>query len=126
VVFDRLRAFAAAENPALAAAFEGGRLLERGEDRLRIAAPNRFAAKRLASRREALEQLCARFFGGPIRVEIETQESGGGDGGPDTDPGALRRLRQEALNHPAVGHVLKVLEGEIIEIQPLPGGGAPR
>jgi DNA polymerase-3 subunit gamma/tau len=126
VVFDRLTAFAAGENPHLAAAFEGGRLLERSEDRLRIAAPNRFAAQRLGSRREALEQLCARFFGRPMRVEIETQESGQGGSDPEADPEALRRLRQKALNHPAVGHALEVLEGEIVEIEPLPGGGAPR
>jgi DNA polymerase-3 subunit gamma/tau len=126
VVFDRLRAFAAGENPHLAAAFEGGRLLERSDDRLRVAAPNRFAAQRLSSRRDALEQLCARFFGHPIRVAIETQESGGGGSDPETDPETLRRLRQKALNHPAVGHALDVLEGEVVEIQPLGGGGAPR
>ena len=42
------------------------------------------------------------------------------------DPEALRRLRQKALNHSAVGDALEVLEGEIVEIQPLPGGGTPR
>jgi hypothetical protein len=126
VVFDRLRAFAAAENPHLAAAFEGGRLLERSEDRLRIAAPNRFAAQRLGDRLDALEQLCARFFGHPVRVEIETQESSGGGSGPEADPEALRRLRQKALNHPAVESALDVLKGEVVEIQPLAGGRTPR
>ncbi len=77
-------------------------------------------------RLDALEQLCARFFGHPVRVEIETQESRGGDSGPEADPEALRRLRQKALNHPAVGHALDVLQGEIVEIQPLSRGGAPR
>jgi DNA polymerase-3 subunit gamma/tau len=126
VVFDRLRAFAVAESPHLAAAFDGGRLLERSEDRLRIAAPNRFAAQRLGDRLDELEQLCARFFGRPVRVKIETQESSGGSSGPEADPEALRRLRQKALNHPAVGHALDVLEGEVLEIQPLSRRGAPR
>jgi hypothetical protein len=126
VVFDRLRTFAAGESPHLAAAFEGGKLLERSEDRLRIAAPNRFAAQRLGDRLDALEQLCARFFGHPVRVEIETQESRGGDSGPAADPEALRRLRQKALNHPAVGAALDVLKGEVVEIQPFVGKGAPR
>ena len=125
MVFDRLRTFAARESPHLAAAFDGGRLLERSDDRLRIAAPNRFAAQRLGDRRDALEQLCARFFGRAIRVEIETQESSGGSG-PEADPEALRRLRQKALNHPAVESALDVLKGEVVEIQPLAGGRTPR
>jgi DNA polymerase-3 subunit gamma/tau len=126
VVFDRLRAFATDRSPHLAAALEGGRLLERSEEGLRIAAPNRFAAQRLGSRSEELQQLCASFFGRGMRVEIETRESGDAGDGPEADPEALRQRRQEALNHPAVGNALEVLEGEIVEIQPLPRGGAPR
>ena len=73
-----------------------------------------------------MEQLCGRFFGHPVRVEIETQESSGGDSDPAADPEALRRLRQKALNHPSVGDTLDVLKGEVVEIQPLAGRGAPR
>jgi DNA polymerase-3 subunit gamma/tau len=126
VVFDRLRAFAAKQHPRLAPALEGGRLLERGDERLRIAVPNRFAAQRLGGRRELLEELCARFFGRALGVDIEVQENGPAASGAQADPKALRRLRQRALNQPAVGDALELLEGEIAEIRPLPGRGTPR
>jgi DNA polymerase-3 subunit gamma/tau len=127
VVFDRLRGFAARRSPTLAAALEGGTLRERGDASLRIEAPNRFAAQRLSGRREALEELCAAFFGASMRVQVETAgESAAGSGASRRDPESVRRLRQRALEHPAVGAALEVLEGEIAEIRPLPGGGAPR
>ena len=121
VVFDRLRGFAGKRSPGLFAALEGGQLLERSEERLRIAVPHRFSAQRLNDRREALEALCAELFGRSLRVEIECE---GDAASPDGSEGALdresvRRLRQEALNDPGVLAALEVLEGEIVEIRPL-------
>jgi DNA polymerase-3 subunit gamma/tau len=122
VVFDRIKAFVGRRNPNLGSALEGGRLLARDEDRLRIAQPNRFAAQRLEGRREALEGLCAELFGKTLRVEIELPENRASGGAAQADPEALRRLRQKALNHPAVAEALEVLDGDIAEIRPLPGG----
>jgi DNA polymerase-3 subunit gamma/tau len=118
-VFDRIRALLREENRALSAALEGGRLLERSEERLRIAVPNRFAAQRLNSRRESLERVCRRLFGDLVQVEIEAE--GNGPAG-EADPEVVRRLRQRALEHPGVGRALEVLGGEIAEIRPLSGG----
>ena len=123
VVFDRLRAFVGREQPRLAAALEGGKLLERESGRLRIAVPNRFAAQRLGGRRDIVEDLCTRFFGAPTRVEVEMQSAGSPGGGPRNDPEAARQLRQKALNHPAIGAAVETLEGEITEIRALGGGG---
>jgi len=123
VVFDRLRAFVGREQPRLAAALEGGKLLERESGRLRIAVPNRFAAQRLGGRRDIVEDLCSRFFGEPTRVEVEMQNAGSPGGGPRNDPEVARRLRQKALNHPAIGAAVETLEGEITEIRALGGGG---
>jgi len=125
VVFDRLRAFIGREQPRLAAALEGGKLLERESGRLRIAVPNRFAAQRLGGRRDIVEDLCSRFFGAPTRVEVEMQSAGSPGGGPKSDPEAARLLRQRALNHPAIGAAVETLEGEITEIRPLGGAGTP-
>jgi DNA polymerase-3 subunit gamma/tau len=100
-VFERLRDFAGKGNPGLFATLEGGRLVERDDDHLRIAVSQRFLAQRLEDRRGALEKACADFFGRGMRVEIETD--GGepsGPSGPDAE--SLRQLRQAALNHPAV------------------------
>ncbi len=123
VVFDRLRAFVGREHPRLAAALEGGKLLERESGRLRIAVPNRFAAQRLGGRRDIVEDLCSRFFGEPTRVEVEMQKAGSPGGGPRNDPETARKLRQKALNHPAIGAAIETLEGEITEIRALGGGG---
>jgi DNA polymerase-3 subunit gamma/tau len=128
VVFERLHAFAAQRNPRLAAALEGGRLLERDGDRLCLAACNRFAFQRLTGRREALEAIGAEFFGHPVRVEVTLPEpsEAAGAGEVPNDPEAARRLRQRALEHPAVSRALEVLEGEIAEIRPLGPGGPTR
>jgi DNA polymerase-3 subunit gamma/tau len=124
VVFDRLRGFAGRDNPGLFAALEAGRLIERGEDRLRIALPTAFSAQRLEDRRDALEAACGRFFGHPMAVAIEadTAEADGGALGTGLDPEALRVRRVEALNHPAVSDAVELLEGQIVEIRPLGGG----
>jgi hypothetical protein len=120
VIFDRLRSFAGRGNPGLFAALEGARLIEHAEDRLRLAAPRRFLAQRLEDRRGTLEAACAQFFGREIRVEIEAdEEEPSGPSGPDAE--SLRRLRQAALNHPAVSEALEILEGEIVEIRPIGG-----
>jgi DNA polymerase-3 subunit gamma/tau len=126
VVFDRLRAFAGRESRGLAAALAGGRLAERTPERIRIAAPSRFAAERLADRREALEATCARFFGCPVRVEIETRSDAPPPIARPEDREAARRLRERALEHPALDTALEVLEAEIVDIRPAPGAGSPR
>jgi len=126
VVFDRLRAFAGRENRGLAAALAGGRLAERTAERIRIAAPNRFAAERLADRREALEAACTSFFGCAMRVEIETRSDAPAPIARPEDREATRRLRERALENAAVNDALEVLEAKILDIRPAPGAGSPR
>jgi len=125
VVFDQLRRFAQQHNRGLFAALEGGRLAERGERHLRIALPEPFATRRLQSRHDELRRICERFFGGPVRVEVECDApEPAGPGTPARTSDLARRRRQEALDHPAVNASLEILGGEIIEIRPLDGGGA--
>jgi DNA polymerase-3 subunit gamma/tau len=125
-VFDRLRAFAQQENRGLFAALEGGRLVAKTEDTLRIALSSGIAARRLEARKADLESVCARFFGKPLRVEIAAElasapalaaAKAAGDGE------LARKRRQDALAHPAVNAALEILGAEIDEIRPL-GGGA--
>ncbi|HEY5657025.1 MAG TPA: DNA polymerase III subunit gamma/tau [Myxococcota bacterium] len=125
VVFDRLRAFAREESPAIHAALGGGRLVEHGASGLRIAVAERFAADRLREKSAQLEQIASRFFGSPTGVHIELDENGapeGADGAHAADPEELRRKRQAAINHPGVGRALEIMSGEILEIRPLGGG----
>ncbi len=125
VVFDRLRAFAGKSDPGLFAALDGGELLVIETSRLRIRVPAGFAARRLEQKRAPLEQCCESFFGRPLTVELETAGEAPGAAGQAQASGAeaLRLLRQQALQHPAVNAAIEVLEGEIVEIRPL---GAPR
>ena len=119
--FDRLRAIAGKGNPGLYAALENGRIVERGDGHLRIAVPQRFSAQRLEDRREALEAACARLLGHATRVEIEAEA---GASRPDSealasDPESIRRLRRQALEHPAVNTAIETFDAEIVEIRPL-------
>ena len=73
--------------------------------------------------------LCNEFFGGPMQLEVQVQEPGAPGAGPSADPESVRLLRQQALQHPGVNAALELLDGEIIEIRPLPAAtptGAPR
>ena len=92
--------------------------------RLRIRVPAGFGARRLEQKRAALEQCCERFFGRPLAVELDVvgETSAATSVTQASDAEALRRVRQQALSHPAVNAVLEVLEGEIVEIRPLGGG----
>ena len=126
VVFDQLRRFAQQSNRGLFAALEGGRLVARSAERLRIAVPEHFAARRLQARSADLEDVCARFFGARLQVEIECES---GEPTPaaarSAESDLSRRRRQEALDHPAVNDALEILGGEIVEIRPLGGGTRP-
>jgi DNA polymerase-3 subunit gamma/tau len=123
VVYDRLAAFAQQENRGLFAALTGGRLVSREPGRLRIRLASAIAARRLAARGRDLEAVCARFFGEPVRVELETDSGEAAPGRPRpngaTDDAAARRRKQRALDHPGVNAALEVLGGEIVEIRPL-------
>ena len=123
VVFDRLRAFAGKQDPGLFAALDGGELVEIEASRLRIRVPAGFGARRLEQKRTAFEQCCESFFGRPVAVEIESvgEAPEAASAAQASSAEALRRLRQQALSHPAVNAVLELLEGEIVEIRPLAG-----
>ena len=100
-------------------------MLERDDKHVRVLIPEPFAAQRLQDRLESLEAACAKFFGHPIRVQIETTEADAEAGsGAATDARtaltgeALRELTQRALKNPAVNRAVEILDGEIIEIRP--------
>ena len=124
VVFDRLRGLAKTENRALFAALEGGRIIERTSEGLRIGVPEGFAATRLEARRDGVEAVCARLFGRPVAVRIEPllQHSAAPKAAPAIDPEIVRQRRQAALNHPSVNVAMEVLGGEIVDIRPVGGG----
>ena len=130
LVFDRLRAYAAKESPALFAALQDGALLEQAAGRIRIQIPRSFAAQRLRDRQSALDALCTSFFGRETRAEVASAEelrrdAEGSAGAAGRDGEALRRLRQVALDHPGVNAALTLLGAEIVEIRPLASGAAP-
>jgi DNA polymerase-3 subunit gamma/tau len=124
VVFDRLRGLAKTENRALFAALEGGKILERTSEGLRIGVPEGFAAARLEARRAGVEAVCARLFGRPVAVRIEplAPHTQAPKATPTIDPEVLRQRRQAALNHPSVNVAMEVLGGEIVDIRPVGGG----
>ncbi|MBW2494929.1 MAG: DNA polymerase III subunit gamma/tau [Deltaproteobacteria bacterium] len=125
VVLDRLRGFIRESHPGLVAALDGGKLLERDDQQLRIFTPEPFAAQRLRDRLESLEAVCSEFFGHPMRVRIETAEADVGAASGEAAEAkttlsaeALRELRQRALKNPAVNRAVEILDAEIVEIRP--------
>ncbi len=124
VTFDRLRAATRDQDRALYAALEGTKLLARTPDTLTIGVPEGFAATRLEARREAVEALCARLFGRPLRVRIEplSQRPAQARTAPALDADQLRQRRQAALNHPSVNTAMEILGGEIVDIRPVGAG----
>ena len=124
VVFDRLRAFAGKQDPGLFAALEGGRLVRIEASRLCLSVPAGFAARRLEQKREPLERCCESFFGRPVAIELEIvgEAPAAAHLARGSDAEALRRLRQQALSHPAVNAALELLEAEIVAIHPLGAG----
>jgi DNA polymerase-3 subunit gamma/tau len=121
-VFDRLRSFAQEANRGLFAALEGGRLVTRTDETIRMALPSVTAVRRLEARLEELAAVVERFFGRPLRVVLEAESGPGEAAARATGPDPLaQRRRQEALNHPTVNQALEILEGEILEIRPLAG-----
>jgi DNA polymerase-3 subunit gamma/tau len=125
VVLDRLRGFIRSEHPGLFAALNDARLIDCDNQLLRVSVPEPFAAQRLRDRIETLESACAKFFGRSTRVEIETEEvetevdEAAMHGGREAPTGeAMRKLRQRALNHPAINRAVEILEAEITEIRP--------
>jgi len=120
-VFDRLRSFAQDENRGLFAALEGGRLLGKSDDALRIALSSAIATRRLEARKPDLESVCARFFGKPVRVELVVDAGAAPSAAKAADGELARKRRQDALAHPAVNAALEILGAEIGEIRPLGG-----
>ena len=121
-VLDRLRAFARAKEPGhLRGARRRAQLLERSADRLRIRVPEPFAARRLRERQDAVDALAASFFGRATRVVIEDAPAPASAAPSAARRRArpLRQRRQEALNDPAVGRALEILDADIVEIRPL-------
>jgi hypothetical protein len=122
VVYDQLRRFAQERNRGLFAALEGGRLVARTSERLRVLVPAAFAARRLEARRDEMETVCQQFFGARLVVEVESA-----DQAPQAEQqraaqtDLARRRRQQALDHPAVNDTMDILGGQIVEIRPLDG-----
>ncbi|MGE4608262.1 MAG: hypothetical protein AAEJ52_16095, partial [Myxococcota bacterium] len=121
IVFDRLRGFIENRNPGLYGALGECHLLERSADQLRIRVPEPFAAQRIRDRLEPLESLCEQFFGRPTKVLVETAEADESPAAASRELSAdsLKKLRQRALNHPAINRAVEILDGEIGEIRPV-------
>ena len=115
-----MRNFAGEFHSGLLTPLEGGQITERTPDRITIAVPTAFSAKRLNHKRSQLEQACAQFFGRTLRIEIETANSGEATAAARSeDSEYVRAQRQRTLEHPAIRTALDVLGGEIVEIRPL-------
>ena len=123
-VLDRVRSLAREQNQPLFHSLDAVRITERTANSLNFAASSDFHMRRLEDRRSELENLCQRFFGKPMRIDItqaSASEKKNGTAAVADDRELDRQRRQAALNHPSINLVLKKMRGEIIEIHALDG-----
>jgi len=120
-LFASLMRLVQAENRGLFASLDGGRIVHRDAQRLCIAVPGSFHARRLRDREEQLATLCERLLGQRLAIEVADDEAPAGAQAGDREAGReeQRRRRQQALNHPAINIALEELGGEIVDIRPL-------
>ena len=120
-VLDRLRGIAREENPPLFHTLERVRLIERSAERLVFAASSDFHKRRIEDRHEDLSALCRRFFGKTMRIDVllddDPQPEANSAPAKSTLREQDRQRKHAALNHPSINQALRVLGGEIIEIQ---------
>ncbi len=119
-------AFAHQENHLLFGVLAKGTLLECSETLFRVALPDGFESKRLATRMSELEAMCQKFFQRPLRAAIETiasQTSTRADAQSvqSAQREAWRVQRQAALKHPVLNAALEIFGGEVIDIRNLGG-----
>lgn len=119
--------FAQKENHLLFGVLAKGELLECSETQFRVALPDGFESKRLATRSQELEAVCQKFFQRPLRVTLEPLASqtpaarGQAQNSEATRREAWRVQRQAALEHPVLNAALEVFGGEVVEIRNLGG-----
>ncbi len=111
-------AFARGERPTLADHLATGARARLDGLRVAIEAPRGFRAVYLARRDHVaqIEELAARFFGRPMRVQVTAAESGSA-GEPDAPRPSAAERTSAALQDPAVQAAVNILGGEIAEVR---------
>ena len=112
-------AFAHTERPTLADHLGKCTVREIGEKGATLAVPRGFRFDYL-SRRDHLsliEDLAGRFFGRPLRVQVEVGEASNGNAPVEAPRASTAELTSAAMENPAVKAAVQILGGEVAEVR---------
>jgi len=122
----------AKRKPRIASILEQARPLEIALPKLRFGLPKgSFACNQMedAETIAELSELAHAYFGAPVRVEVVgitadsvDQPKSLVEERQEQESDRSKRLRQDALEHPAIKNALDVLEGAVVEVRPIDKG----
>ena len=117
--WEEFLAFAHTERPTLADHLGKCTVREITEKGATLAVPRGFRFDYL-SRRDHLsliEELAGRFFGRPLRVQVEVGEAGNGNAPVEAPRASTAELTSAAMENPAVKAAVQILGGEVAEVR---------
>lgn len=114
--------------PRISSLLEQSSLLLLELPRLRIGMPGRFFSLADGEMRQEIQDLAAEYFATAVKVEVE--KVGNGDKAPlslhderaQQESDRQKKLRENAVEHPAVKSALNIFGGEIEDVKPIDKG----
>ena len=114
--------------PRISSLLEQSSLLLLELPRLRIGMPGRFFSLADGEMRQEIQALAAEYFATAVKVEVE--KVGNGDKAPlslhderaQQESDRQKKLRENAVEHPAVKSALNIFGGEIEDVKPIDKG----
>ena len=114
--------------PRISSLLEQSSLLLLELPRLRIGMPGRFFSLADGEMRQNIQDLAAEYFAAAVKVEVE--KVGNGDKAPlslhaeraQQESDRQKKLRENAVDHPAVKSALNIFGGEIEDVKPIDKG----
>ncbi len=114
--------------PRISSLLEQSSLLLLELPRLRIGMPERFLSLADAEMRQEIQVLAAEYFAAAVNVEVE--KVGNGDKAPlslhaeraQQESDRQKKLRENAIEHPAIKSALEIFGGKIEDVRPIDKG----
>ena len=114
--------------PRISSLLEQSSLLLLELPRLRIGMPERFLSLADAEMRQEIQVLAAEYFAAAVKVEVE--KVGNGDKAPlslhaeraQQESDRQKKLRENAIEHPAIKSALEIFGGKIEDVKPIDKG----
>ena len=113
---------------AISSLLEQSSLLLQELPRLRIGMPNNFFGLLDNDKRQVIQVMAVEYFGTEVTLEVE--KIGNGDSAPmslheeraQVESDRQKKLRQNAVEHPAIKSAVDIFNGKIVDVRPIDKG----